>query len=219
MRYIAQPKVVTSALLAAVATALACYPRLVVWETRRLPVWYLELVLLLGTFFLWSFVLGWQRPYGGRDPLQPSKSPALWALATGGALAVAALHYWLFDPVMRGAAPDEFPSSPSAWLAMTLSSVTFTQLFVVFAPLAFFLRMISRRKLALALTLAFNLFVMLLKASLTTKPLTPALLSGLILIRLLGASFLVFIYLEGGLPLACWVSFVVQTRYLLELPE
>src|SRR5512136_2712538 len=105
MRHLAQPKVMTSAALAAVATALACYPRLELWQTRRLPVWYLELILLTGTFFLWSFVFGWQGPYSGRDPLQPSKSVKLWVLATTVALAAAVLHYFLLDSVLRSIAP------------------------------------------------------------------------------------------------------------------
>jgi hypothetical protein len=219
MRHIAQPKVVASATLAALATALACYTRLELWQTRRLPIWYLELVLLMGTFFLWSFVFGWQGPYGGRDPLQPSKSAKLWALATASAVAVAALHYFVLDARLRPLAPDEFPSSHSAWLAMALSTLTLTQLFVVFAPLAFFLRMISRRWLAVALTLAFNLFVMLRRSALAPTTLPPCLLASLIGIRLLGASILIFFYFKGGLPLACWATFLVHARLLLELPQ
>ena len=192
----------SSAALAAFATALACYPRFEMWQTRRLPIWYLELVLLTGTFFLWSFVFGWQGLYGGRDPMRPSKSVPLWALATAGALAVAGLHYFVLDPALRPFVPDEYPVSRGAWLAMAISTLTLTQLFVVFAPLAFFLRMSSRRWLAIALTLAFNLFVMLQRSALAPTPVPSPLLAGLIGIRLLGASILVYFYFKGGLPLA-----------------
>ncbi len=219
MRHLAQPKVMTSAALAAVATALACYQRLALWQTRHLPIWYLELVLLAGTFFLWSFVFAWQGPYGGRDPLQPCKSVKLWVLATAGGLAVAALQYFVLDAVLRPSAPDEFPSSRSAWLAMALSTLTLTQLFVVFAPLAFFLRMISKRWLAIVLTLAFNLFVMLQRSALAPAPLPPLLLAGLMGIRLLGVSILVYFYFRGGLAMACWATFLVHARLLFELPE
>jgi len=101
---------------------------------------------------------------------------------------------------------------------MALSTLTLTQLFVVFAPLAFFLRMISRRWLAIGLTLAFNLFVMLQRSALAPAPLPPLLLAGLIGFRLLGASILIYFYSKGGLPLACWATFLVHARLLLELP-
>jgi hypothetical protein len=218
MRHLAQPRVMTSAALAAFATALACYPRLELWQTRQLPIWYLELVLLTGTFFLWSFVFGWQGPYGGRDPAQIPKSARLWGLATAGALAVAGLHYFVFDAMLRPFVPDEYPVSRGAWLAMVLSTLTLTQLFVVFAPLAFFLRMISRRWLAIALTLVFNLFVMLQRSALVPAPFPPLLLAALIGIRLLGASILIYFYLKGGLPLACWATLLVLARLLFELP-
>jgi hypothetical protein len=218
MRHLAQPKVMRWAAWAACATALACYPRFEMWQTRRLPIWYLELVLLTGTFFLWSFVFGWQGPYGGRHPMQVSNSAKLWVLATAVGLGVAGLHYFVLDPMLRPVAPDEYPVSRGAWLAMLLSMLTLTQLFVIYAPMAFFLRMISRRWLAVALTLAFYLFVLLQRSALVPTPMPPLLLAALIGMRLLGASALLYFYFKGGLPLACWATLLVHARLLLELP-
>jgi hypothetical protein len=203
-----------SAAIAAVLTTLACYPRLAAWQTRVLPIWYLALSILLASFFLWSFVLGWQGKHGGADPLQVPRSPGLWAAATAFALAAAALNHWFLDPRYRAAAPEEFASDIGSWLAMTLFSLAFSQLFTAFAPLAFFLRLVPRRWLAIALTLAFGLLVMSMKVGPSNAPPPPGLLVELIIVRPLSGAVLLYFYMKGGLPLAWWISLLVQARHL-----
>ncbi len=217
MRSLVQPAILKSAGLAALLTTLACYPRLVLWDARRLPVWYLELTVLLSSFFLWSFVFAWQGRYAGRDPLRLPRSSGLWAAATTAALVAAALNHFLLDRILRRVAPDDYPTGLESWLAMVLFALSFTQLFLLYSPLAFFLRLLSKRGLAVALTLAFSVFVMSLKVAASKSPPPPALLAELVAIRVASGALLLYFYLKGGLALAWWVSFLTQARYLLTL--
>src|SRR5258706_3563023 len=65
MRALAEPEVLRRAALAAIVSALACFPRLQAWETRIYPIWYLETVLFLGAIVLWGFVFAWHTKYSG----------------------------------------------------------------------------------------------------------------------------------------------------------
>src|SRR5258708_40307359 len=65
MRALAEPKVLRSALIAALLSALVCFPRLSLWSTRVYPLWYLEALLFLGGTVLWAFVFAWHTNYTG----------------------------------------------------------------------------------------------------------------------------------------------------------
>lgn len=217
MRSLVQPAVMKSAGVAALLSAVACFPRFVLWRARVLPIWYLELTVVLAGFVLWSFVFAWHETYSGRNPLRPVKSLAFWALASVCAWVAAALNLWLLDPYLRTVAPDDFPADLANWTAMTLFSLSFTQVFVVFAPMALFLRLVSRRWLAVVLTLAFGLFVMSLKVKASPTPPTAAMLVELVLVRVLSGAVLLFFYLRGGVSLAWWMSLIVQARHFITL--
>src|SRR5215471_15793724 len=133
MRSLAQPGVLRGAIIAASISALACYPRLSLWASRVYPLWYLEAVLLLGGTVLWAFVFAWHTQYTGRQVFNWKPEPTPWMVATVAGVAAAWVLHAFADPVLRARNPEEYPASLGQWLAMTLFSLAFTQLFLVFS--------------------------------------------------------------------------------------
>jgi hypothetical protein len=217
VRRLAQPETLKSAVVAAGITALACYPRLRLWTGRVLPLWYLESLLFLGTIVLWAFVFAWHTHYSGRPvlTLKPGWSP--FAAATFvGVVGALALHHFL-DPALRARTPEDFPASLNQWLAMTLFSLAFSQLFLLFAPFAWLLRLFQSRWLAAALTVLFGVFVLALKASRSPQSYPGLLLVLLLLVRIMSGCAGVLIYWRGGLVAAWWMDCLLQMRHLLAL--
>jgi hypothetical protein len=107
MRNLAQPRVLMSASLAALATALACYPRLSLWPARPSPLWYLAAVVLLSSIVLWGFVFAWHTRYAQRPvfTFRIEAGPYLTVTLTGVFLAIL-LHLYL-DPSLRQAMPED----------------------------------------------------------------------------------------------------------------
>jgi hypothetical protein len=163
MRSLAKPEVLESAALAGLLTAVVCYPRLYLATKLNYPVWYLEAMLFLGSIVLWAFVFAWHTQYSGRPVLTLNVSKKAFAWATGTGLAAAlVLRFW-FDPMLRARTPEDYPLTVEQWAAMTLFSLAFTQLFLVFAPFAWTLRLVKRELPAIILTVVFGLYVLLVK--------------------------------------------------------
>src|SRR5579872_6419537 len=142
MRSLAQPKVLARAGLAAIITALACYPRLAGWSERSEALLYLWLTLLWSVFFLWAFVFAWQSSHAGRPVLLATDGPpALWAAATVCALAAALLLHFFVDPQLRVITPQDYPANGKSWLSMCLFTLAMDPLFLCFAPFALFIRL------------------------------------------------------------------------------
>src|ERR1041385_3601290 len=140
MRSLAQPEVLKSASTATLITSLACYLRLAQWETRKYPVWYLEAVLIFGGFVLWAFVFAWHAKYAQRPVFVIKPEAKLYTLSTLTGIFIAVLLHFFLDPVLRIKAPEDYPKSFAQWIAITLFTLTFTQLFLVFAPSAWSIR-------------------------------------------------------------------------------
>lgn len=216
MRRLIQPAVIKPAGLAAGATALVCYPRFALWQTPY-PTWYLELVLLLGGFVLWAFVFAWHPVYTGRPVFKFPPELRLFASATlAGLLIAAALHWWL-DPTFRSRTPADYPTSLKQWIGMTLFAVAFHPLFLTFAPLAWALRLFRRLGIAIAFTVLFGTFVMVIKTQSAPTPLPPAVFLQLLGLRLTLSSLAIYFYLRGGVLLVWWWFFLLQLRHLLTL--
>ena len=216
MRRLIQPAVIKPAALAASGTALVCYPRFALWQTPY-PTWYLELVLLLGGFVLWAFVFAWHTPFSGRPVFKFPIDLSLFAGATMAALLVATVLHWVLDPTFRARTPADYPTSLNQWTGMTLFAVAFHPLFLIFAPLAWTLRLFRRLGIAFALTVLFGVFVMVVKTQSAPTPLPPAVFIELLGLRLALGSLAVFFYLRGGALLVWWWSFLLQLRHLLTL--
>ena len=217
MRSLGKPEVLKSAAAAAFFTAVACYPRLYFAPRLAYPIWYLEAMLFLGSIVLWAFVFAWHTQYSGR-PVLTLKLPQtqfIWTTAVGLALACL-LRLWL-DPMLRARTPEEFPLTIEQWFAMTLFSLAFTQLFLVFAPFDWLLRLSRRPALAVSFTVFFSLYVLVAKNYGSPKPLSAQLWATLLLVRLVVSFSSVLLFLRGGLVLVWWWSLLLQSRHLLSL--
>jgi hypothetical protein len=97
---------------------------------------------------------------------------------------------------------------------MTLFSLSFTQLFLVFAPFAWLIRLVRNQTAAVILTMLFGIVVLTLSSQSAQTPISPGLVILLALARM-GAS--VWLYLRGGLVLVWWLTLLVDARHLLSL--
>jgi hypothetical protein len=216
VRRLAQPEVLKSAGLAALVTALLCYPRLALWSTRALPIWYLEATLFFGGIVLWAFIFAWHTEYSKRPVLAPRLEPVVFALVTLAGIIVVCVQHQFFDPTLRARTPADYPDDLAQWTAMTLFSLAFTQVYLVFAPFAWLMRLFRNPKVAIALTVLFGVIVLLIKNR--SAPLPPPWLAILLVARAFLGWLSVLFYLRGGILLASWWTFLLHIRYLLELP-
>ena len=100
---------------------------------------------------------------------------------------------------------------------MTLFAVAFHPLFLIFAPLAWALRLFRRLGIAIALAILFGVFVVFVKTQSTPTPLPPAVFMELLGLRLALGSLAVCFYLRDGVLLVWWWSFLLQLSHLLTL--
>ena len=215
MRRLAQPDVVKSAAIAASLIALLCLPRMLLWEKRPFPVWYLEATLFLGGFVLWAFVFAWHTEYTRRPVFTIKIKPALlaWATLVGGLTALG-LHFFL-DPSLRISTPEDYPADFKRWIAATLFGLTFTELFLVFAPFAWLMRLFRNERVAIVLTIIFGIVVLAIKTNASPVPLPANLFSALLALRIVQGFFAIWFYLRGGILLVWWIGFLIDARHLL----
>lgn len=218
MRDLGRPDVLKSALLAGGLTALACYPRVADAPGLRYPVWYLETLLCLGSIVLWAFVFAWHTEYSGRPVFTLHVGWRSFALATVLGVTVAAIVS-MGDPALRARTPHDYPSDLGQWFAMALFSLAFTELFLVFAPLAWLLRLSQRVGPAVLLTVVFGLFVLAAKNRAPPTPMPPGIMVGLVAYRICASLISVYLFLRGGLLLSWWWGLLIQSRHLFHLTD
>lgn len=216
MRSLGQPEVLRSASIAALLTALVCYPRFRLAPPQPYPIWYLESVLFLGGIVLWGFVFAWHTKYSGYPVFTRSISPALFCLTTALGVVVASGLYLWQDPILRARAPEEYPADLRHWLARLLFALAFSQLFLTFAPFAWLMRLTRRKGLASVLTVLFAVFVLLVQRR-ALPPSTVMLFWGPLLTRVVVSSLALFCFLRGGVLLVWWLGLLLQSRHLITL--
>ena len=215
MRHLAQPRVLKLAGIASLVTALACYPRLSLWLNRAAPIWYLEAVIFFCGIILWGFVFAWHTQYTHRPVFILKLEYAPFITVTLAGIAVATAFHLFLDPVLRLKMPADFPADLKQWLAMALFSVAFNQLFFIFAPFAWLMRLFQNRRTATVLTVLFGAFVLTIKYRSATTPIPSLLFAALLAVRI-GMGFLsVSFYLRGGVLLSWWWTLLVEARNLL----
>jgi len=214
MRRLIQPEVCKHAGIAALVTAVLCYPRFSLWGQRPQPLWYLEALTFCGGFVLWAFIFAWHTHYTKRPAFTLKINAMSWVVTTGAAVLMALALYFFLDPPLRQATPDDYPANLTQWVAMTLFTLAFNQLFLVFAPLAWLARLGARTTLAAALTVLFGGMLLLLKMGASPEPLPAALLTVMLAARLMRSLLSVTFYLQGGVWLASWFGLIVQARLL-----
>lgn len=206
-----------SAAIAALIGCLLCYPRLAHWSNRSYPIWYLEATLLLGGFVLWALVFAWHTEYTHRPVITLKLEPVPYILATLAAVVVAFLLLRVVDPPLRIRFPEDYPSTFQQWSAMTLFSLGFTKLFLIYAPFAWSLRLCKREWMAILLTVLFGVCVVVIQTHSLPKPIALPTLCVLALFRAGTSLVSVWLYSRYGLILVCWWSLLLQSRHLLAL--
>jgi hypothetical protein len=217
VRNLAQPRVLKLAGIASLVTALACYPRLSLWLNRAAPIWYLEAVIFFCGIVLWGFVFAWHTQYTHRPVFTLKVEPRLFIAVTLAGIAVATAFHLFLDPWLRLKTPEEYPADVKQWLAIVLFSLAFNQLYFVFAPFAWLIRLFQNRWVATVLTVLFGAFVLTIKSQSATSPIPSLLLAMLLAVRI-GMGFLsISFYLRGGVLLSWWWTLLVEARHLLNV--
>jgi hypothetical protein len=217
VRSLVQPGVLKAAGIASLITALVCFPRLALWSDRPQPLWLLSLTLAWASFILWSFVFGWHRQDSHRSILAGKAGPALWRAATFAGLSGAVMLHLFIDPVLRPLVPGDYPDTHKAWLAMTLFTLAFDQLFLCFAPFAFFVRLSNNQKAAAALTVFFGVALLYLRIKSLAPQVSPFFIAELFMWRTAAGLLTLYFYLKGGALLAWWWVLLMQLRHLIAL--
>lgn len=218
MRNLAQPKVLKLAGIAALVSTMASYPRLSLWLNRPGPMWYLEAVIFFCSMVLWGFVFAWHTPYTQR-PVFTLRIEPRWFIAVTliGIVATLISHLWL-DPSLRSTVPEDYPADLKRWCAFVLFSMAFKQLFLLFAPFDWLMRLIKYRWAATILTVLFGIFVLVIRIRALPTPLPPLLLAALLAGRIVTGFLAVWFYLRGGVILIWWWTLLLEARLLFSLP-
>ncbi len=216
MRHLLQPRVLKAAVIAASISALAGYPRVALWLHRPAPVWYLEATIFICCLVLWGFVFAWHEPYTHRPvfSFKLELTPLLVATLAGLGTALA-FHLWL-DPPLRSLFPEEYPPDLRHWLAAVPFMLAFNQLFLIFAPFDWLLRLTKNRWVATSLTGLWLAVLLVIKlhslAPTMAAPLLVVMLAG----RVVTGFLVVWLYLRGGVWLVCWWTWLLESRHLLD---
>lgn len=213
MRSLAEPAVLLRAAIAGALTALACYPRLANWGQRNDAVWFYEAVIGWAAFVMWAAVFAWHEKHGRLEVFPKRVSPNLWlvTLTLGGAGAVIAFHFG--DPALRQLAPTDFPRNPVQWTEHVLFNLALEQLFLCFAPFAFFVRLLPGAKAAAVATVLFGLLVFALKLQSVPAALAWDVAPGLAFFRALNSAVTVWLYWRGGVWLVWVFALLLQCRH------
>ena len=174
-------------------------------------------MLFLCGIVLWAFVFAWHEKYTRRPVFNLKPAPVPVAIATltgiGGAIF---WHFW-FDPTLRQITPLEYPKTLTHWMALVLWTMAFTQLYLIFAPFAWLMRLVQHVGAATALTALFGVFVMIIKNRASPTPMPWELFAELALMRLVVGWLGVYLLLRGGVPLVWWWALLFQSRHLWTL--
>lgn len=216
MRRLAQPRVVAAAAIAAALSTLLSLPRMLLWEHRKFPLWDVEAVIFFGGFVLWAFVFAWHTEYSRRPVFTLKIKPADIAIVTLLGVLGALVSRLFFDPYLRTINPEEYPLDLEHWLASIFFVLTFSQLFLVFAPYAWAVRLFHNQKVAMGFTVTLGVAVWLLRVHSSQQALPMWLFLSLFVSRIFQGILLVFFYLRGGILLVWWLGLLVEARHLLD---
>lgn len=217
MRHLLQPRVLNLASLAAAISALASYPRMVLWLTRPNAVWYLEATIFLCGIILWGFVFAWHPVYAKKPVFNFKVDPRSFLAVTLAGVGMAVIYTLWLDPRLRTKLPDEYPPDFDHWLAFLAFALAFNQLFMTFAPCDWCLRLFRRPWVAMSLTAVFGTFVLLLNMQARGVVISSPLLATLLAVRITLGFLAVSFYLRGGVVLSWWWTILLESRHLLHL--
>jgi hypothetical protein len=217
MRDFARPAVLLNAALAALAGTAACLPKMARWTASLEYLVIIAAMLGWCVFVLWGFVFAWSSRHAGVPPFQRPRDGRFWALITLVAIAVGLLLTTTLDAEYRRLFPFEDSRTPGQWTAALFFNLSLQQLFLCFAPIAFFSRLGAPPGVTLGLTVALTLSVLTMK--LDRAPLEPSAIAivGWVAARGLIAAGSVLIYRRGGVLAVWWFALLLQCRHLPRL--
>ena len=105
------------------------------------------------------------------------------------------------------------------WLATVLFSLAINQLFLIFAPFDWLMRLFKNRWGAANLTVLFGVLVLALKIRSLPAPLPPGLFAALLAGKIIMGFLAVWFYWRGGVLLIWWWTLLFEARHLLNLHE
>lgn len=217
MQDLTQPKIVRTSLLAGLITAIACFPRLALVPQKTHPLWFGTFLLFFCSTTLWGFVFAWHTKYSGWKVFRSRISSKDGLIAFGLGCIFTLLAWQAFDPFFRLQTPQNYPTTFSVWVAMSLFDLSLHPLFFILAPLAFFLRLFHSRHVAVVLTVSFSIILVSFKAYSGYISLPWHLAALFLIFRTISSFLSIYFYTRGGLLLlACWVV-PLQIRSLLVL--
>jgi hypothetical protein len=130
---------------------------------------------------------------------------------------VAYLLHQFVDPAFRDSIPEDYPANLWQWAAMTLFSLGFTHLFMVFAPFDWSLRLTKSRWIAMLFSVIFGVFVVMAKMRSASTQIPASLFWVLLIARATTSTISVWFYSSYGAVLTCWWSFLLQIRHLFNV--
>jgi hypothetical protein len=217
MRHFLQPQVLKWAVIAALASALACYPRLSLWLNRPAPIWYLEATIFFCSIVLWGFVFAWHTRYTNRPVFILKLEPKPFIVVTMIGIVIATMFRLWLDPLLRSKTPEDYPTDLNHWFALLLFALAFNQLFLLFAPFAWLMRLSKNRWVAASLTALFGAGVLAMKIQSLSTPFPLPLLTALLAGRAVISFLAIWFYLRGGVILIWWWTLLFEARLLLDL--
>lgn len=214
MRRLAQPKVVSSAAIAAALSAVFSVPQMLLW--KKFPVWYPEAIVFFCGFVLWAFVFAWHTEYTGRPVFTAGiKLPVFVAATAVGIAAALSLHFFL-DPSVRSVTPEDYPADFAHWIAALFFSLAFTQLFLLYAPFAWLMRLFRNEQAAIWMTVTLNAAVLIMRSHLAPGTLPALLFIEFLTLRIASTYLAVWFYLRGGILLVWWLQLLIEARHFPE---
>ena len=137
-------------------------------------------------------------------------------MTVAGIAAATGLHLFL-DPSLRLKVPEDYPTGSEQWFALVLFSIAFNQLFLIFAPFAWLIRLFQNRRVATGVTVLFGAIVLAIKIRHLPTPVPPPLFAMLLAGRVVMGFLAVSFYLRGGVLLSWWWTLLIEARHLLDL--
>jgi len=212
-----QPRVLKWAVIAALVSTLASYPRLSFWLNRPYVLWYMVAAIFFCAIILWGFVFAWHTKYTHQPVFVFKLEPGPFIAVTLIGITAAVVFHLFLDPSLRPKLPEEYPADLKQWLAWLLFFLAFNQLFLLFAPLAWSMRLFKNRWVAASLTVLFGVFVQVLRIQTAPVPISSGLLTMFMASRVVMGFLAVWFYLRGGVFLIWWWTFLFEARNLLSL--
>jgi len=219
MRHLLQPQTLKAASIAAAVSTIACYPQLALRPPQPFPLWFLLANVFICAVILWGFVFAWHGPYTGRPVVVFKQDLRTFVTATITGIGIAVIFHLYFDPALRAKFPKEYPKGVLDWAASIPFSFALTQLFLIFGPCDWVMRLIKNRWAAMIFTGVFAAFVQEMKIRTLSTPMSPLLMTTLLATRFAGGFLVAWFYLQGGILLVYWWAIIVASRHLLDFAQ